>query len=303
MEPNAYLIADILPKYEIHLLGGGSGVGKTRFLFQLFISEWQEGRPVLGHKSYPVPYVYISMDRSRPSVGRTLATLGLEKVITRVVTREDLESPITAASMLKQANAKYPDAEVFFIEGFQTLVGDAGNNYTTVATFLSRITRYCNDNKITIVGVCHSPKLLIDESFKNTREMVLGSVAWGSYSDTNIVMSKDEKTGIITISVQPRNAGSENHSFTFNKSGKLIPLVQSTQAQRSDLRIYIESLGSGELISRKQVLDRAKEYGISRATAERVVDECFEDGMLEQFSWGNYVRTNRAVAPFEITIH
>ena len=86
--PLEFLIDGILPANEVHLLGVSSGSGKTTFTFQVFLAQWQKGEPLFGHQSNPVPYVYVSLDRSRSSVTRTLERLGLVEEITRIVCQE-----------------------------------------------------------------------------------------------------------------------------------------------------------------------------------------------------------------------
>src|SRR5690242_1448332 len=71
------LIDRILPVHEVHILGGPSGAGKTRWLFQM-LQEWKAGNSVLGYASNPVPYAYVSTDRSRESVKRTCEDLGID---------------------------------------------------------------------------------------------------------------------------------------------------------------------------------------------------------------------------------
>lgn len=272
-----FLIDEILPAREIHLLGGSSGSGKTTFLFQL-LADWQEGNPVLGHTSYPVPYAYISIDRSRTSVTRTLQRIGLENKITRVICREDLPSHVSLGSVLDAAKTILPDTEVFFIEGFQTLVGDKGNSYTPVAALLQQTTTYCARENVTIVGVCHSPKLRMEEGFQHPREIILGSVAWAAFSDTVITLNLEEKTGVITVSVMPRNAPSEQHYFVFSPpNGILIPPTNTPKALLIQL---VLARPMGDDISRQQIIEWADGLGASESSAERAIREMLSDGDL-----------------------
>lgn len=272
-----FLIEGILPAREVHLLGGSSGSGKTTFLFQI-LADWQEGLPVLGHDSHPVPYAYISIDRSRTSVTRTLERIGLQDRITRVICREDLPVHVSLATVLERARELLPDSQVFFIEGFQTLVGDKGNSYTPVAALLQATTTYCANENITIVGVCHSPKLRLEEGFQHPREIILGSVAWAAFSDTVITLNLNEQTGIITVSVLPRNAASEQHEFVFSPpNGVLIPPANNPKAL---LIIVVVALPIGEDVTRQQVIEWARNLGASESTAERVIRELLDEGEL-----------------------
>lgn len=285
--PNEFLIDGILPCNEIHLLAGSSGSGKTTWLFQM-LAEWQEGLPVLGHTSYPVPYTYLSVDRSSTSVKRTLQRLGLQDKINRMVCREHLPIGLTVATAIEVALKSFPDSKVFFIEGFQTLAGDRGNSYTPVAALLSATTAYCAKEGLTIIGVCHSPKMKMDEKFQHSREVVLGSVAWAAFSDTVITMDQAEDTGIITVRVMPRNAAKEDFQFRFGLNGVLVPVIAT--GGKADLELYIYSLASGSTISRQDILQTGHALNIASRTAERVITEALSDGVLEVASRGVYRR-------------
>lgn len=285
-----FLIADILPKGEVHLMGGSSGSGKTTLLFQI-LADFQAGNPVLGHPSYPVPYSYISVDRSRTSVTRTLQRLGLEREITRVICREDLPPDLNLLKVVRAAQKIYPDTKAFFIEGFQTMVGDKGNSYTPVAALLQATTTFCAEEGVTIVGICHSPKLKMEEGFQHPRETILGSVAWAAYSDTVITMNLNEKTGIITVSVMPRNAPSEHHDFIFSPpNGILVPPAQNPKSLLIQL---ILAQPIGEDVSRQQILEWAGSLEASTRTAERVITELHETGdLIDTLQRGVYRRAD-----------
>src|SRR5262245_1348737 len=57
-----FLIDQILPTQAVHLVSGPSGVGKTTFLLQL-LNDWNASKDVLGHKSFPGPFCFISCAR------------------------------------------------------------------------------------------------------------------------------------------------------------------------------------------------------------------------------------------------
>ena len=287
-----FLIEGILPTNEVHLLGGSSGSGKTTMVFQT-LAAWQEGLPVFGHTSNPVPYCYISMDRSRSSVNRTFERLGLSGVITRVICQEDLPSSANNITAVIDESLKiYPDAVFFVIEGYQTLVGDKGNSYAPVAGLLKRSATLCAKRKITILGVAHSPKMKVDEKFQHPREMLLGSVAWAAYSDTIITMDLDETKGIITVRILPRNAASEEHEYTFGPNGVLEPADSASPRDR--LRIKVAALPVGCTLMTADIIKMGDSVGAKQRTAERVIKDCVTNKVLARVDDGMYTRTHRS---------
>jgi len=285
-----FLVDGILPANEVHLLGGSSGSGKTTLVFQT-LAAWQEGRDVFGHKSFPVPYSYVSLDRSRSSVNRTLERLGLCSAITRVICQEELQGVITINAVIDASLKIHSDSVFFVVEGFQTLAGDKGNSYAPVAGLLKRSATLCSTRHITILGIAHSPKMKTDESFKHSRELILGSVAWGAYSDTIITVQLDEGTGNIAVNISPRNAAAEAFHYVFGAQGVLVPL--DSAKPRDAIKLKIESLAAGSSIMRTEILGWASAFGVSDKTGDRVITECLKNKVLDAISPGLYERTHR----------
>lgn len=289
-----YLIDEILPSKEVHLLAGSSGSGKTTWLFQT-IADWQDGRPILGHASHPVPYAYISIDRSRPSVIRTLQRLGLADRITRLVCREDINSDLSVASIISAAHIMFPDSQIFFIEGFLMLVGnkagvgEGGNSYLSVAALLSSTTAICARLGITIVGICHSPKLKEGENFRHARENVLGSAAWGGFSDTTITMDHDEKKNVITMLVMPRNAPKEEYRWKFGHNG-VLEQYKPTGGGKEEVELYIYGLETDAVVGRSEIKEAGEIAGVSERTVDTVIAAAIENGLLQSTGRGVYKR-------------
>ncbi len=288
-ETPEFLIDGILPANEVHLLGGSSGSGKTTLIFQT-LAEWQDGNPVFGHESHPVAYSYLSLDRSRSSVTRTLQRLELDQVITRVLCQEEfLGVANTVTEVVKTAIRLHPDSRFFIIEGFQTLVGDASNKYSQVSSLLRKTAELCSKYKITILGIAHSPKMKSDESFQHSRELILGSVAWGAYSDTIVTVQLDEGAGNITVKILPRNAASESFHYVFGNNGVLVPLENTKPREAMALRI--EAHGAGSIIHRSEILQWAVAYKTSERTGDRVIADCLKNKVLTAIDVGIYERT------------
>lgn len=295
-----FLIEGILPANEVHLLGGSSGSGKTTFAFQVLLANWQHSKPFFDHASYPVPYTYASLDRSRSSVMRTLGRLELQSEITRLVCQEDLpEDVIAPIATLKEILKCYPDSTLLIIEGIQLLAGDRGNGYVSVARVLKSMARFCSKYQITILGVCHTPKMRLDEGFQHPREALLGSVSWGAYSDTIIMLNLDELTKIITVNILPRNAPSEQHELIFGVNGVLEPFVRKTKQHQ--ILIRVAALSVGRPVTRTEILNWGKEGKISTRTCEMAIQNALENNFLEVIGNGIYERTSHAATVSDST--
>lgn len=293
-----FLIDGILPAGEAHLIGGASGSGKTTWIFQSFLAPWIAGQPVLDHESHPVPYVYISMDRLRSSVTRTLARLGLGDVITRVICLDEMpETCLTLPAILKFTHSKYPDFKLAIIEGFALIAGERTNGYSAVGHLMRKTSRLCAESGLTIIGVCHAPKMRIDEGFQHSRELLLGSVSWAAYSDTIIVLNMDELTNVITVKVMPRNAAMESHELRFGANGVLEPAVRA--GKRDVICLKIGSLTPARPVTRAEILQWGKALSITSRTCERAIKFCLENKVLEAIGDGIYERTRLSLPPLD----
>jgi RecA-family ATPase len=302
-ESPEFLIEGILPAREMHLLGGSSGSGKTTLVFQT-LADWQDGTSVFGHESNPVPYSYLSLDRSRSSVTRTLERLGLEKRITRILCQDSFKKTGNIVEVITAAQKEHSDSQFFVVEGFQTLAGDKGNSYAPVANLLRLSTTVCTERGVTILGVCHSPKMKIDESFQHSRELILGSVAWGAYSDTIVTVQLDEQTGNVGVRVSPRNAAAESFHYVFGHNGVLVPLLAAKP--KDAIKLKIESLPAGSTLLRSEVVSWAQSYKVSSKTGDRALAECVKNKVLDSIEVGVYERTDRVplkiAADFNVTV-
>jgi RecA-family ATPase len=287
-----FLVEGILPANEVHLLGGASGSGKTTFTFQCFLHEWQNGRDFLGHRSNAVPYSYISLDRSRASVMRTLERLNLQNEITRVICQEDIPDDCNAiGQVIEKVASIHTDSKLLVVEGYQLAAGEKGNSYNPVAQLLKRTGKICIKKQITVLGICHSPKLKSDERYSHPRESIMGSAAWGAYSDTIIVLDLNESTGIITTRVLPRNAASEQYEFVFGTNGMFEPAVRGSK--KDTLRIRIASLAVGLTLMTSDIMEIGKHLGTKETTVKEVIRECVTNKVLIKIDDGMYTRSSQ----------
>ena len=223
-----YLVDYILPSREVHLIGGPSGSGKSTWVFQTLI-DWSEGKHILGYESHPVPWVYVSTDRSVEGVERVFERMKIDPERIPFASTLGAESDQIGAH-LDAGLKRVPNARLFVVEGMSGLVPESSRSqnggYSTVRRFLGRLARLCHEGDITIIGVVHSPKMKEDSRYTNPRQRVMGSVAWAAYTETIFLVEefklddpahKDDRTLICL----PRNAPSQYVNLRF-QSGRLV---------------------------------------------------------------------------------
>jgi len=292
MSKNPFIIETIFPAREVHLFVGPSGVGKTRFLFQL-IADWVQGKPIFGHKSYPVPFVYVSCDRSLDSVNRTLEQLGITTEIPRF-SPVDMEYMETLDTILKKVESDFPESRVLFIEGIASLVdGGKVNDYHIVSRFLKRLTRLCKKNDWTIIGVGHATKTKENERYLNPRERCLGSVAWGGFSETVVMLDSvdpgnKEKFKYRNVYLLPRNAREEMYEMEFD-NGILTPVQSKPEVYgQNKIKNFVYSLSQGETFTFDEAYGHAT---ASKSYTYKVLGELEQIGVVKRIKSGLYCFT------------
>lgn len=187
-----YLIDGILPTQEVNLLAGVSDAGKTRWLFH-WILDWADGKKVLGYKTTPVPWVYVSGDRTERNAIRTLQCMGVDP--DRIPLIPAFGAQEKSRDKIMEEIAKR-GAQFAIIEAFQSLVDAPGHGHQ-VKSFLSKMSAFTENykmfpNGLTILGVVESPKLKPNERYTDPRQRVSGVSAWGYYSQTIFLIERPD---------------------------------------------------------------------------------------------------------------
>lgn len=225
--PDAYdfLIDPIMPKYTVHLLVGPSGAGKTTWLINM-LKTWSRGDSVFSYKSNPVPWMYLSLDRTEEENIRVFTRVGVHSSRVKRPTRtEQRKKGETLLFYLGKLKTKYPEIELFIIDGFQMATPEGKvSDYGIVSTFLNEIKEFCAAKRVTVIGVCHENKTKKNEDYQATRDKTLGSVAWPSCSGLIISLApadKDDPTCTVRdLVLLPRDAPPRTFQYDW-KDGML----------------------------------------------------------------------------------
>jgi RecA-family ATPase len=228
---NEYLLDVILPKHEVHLLGGPSGAGKTRWLLKTLL-DWQQGLPVLGYQSYPVPWAYVNADRSQASYQRTMCDMGLDPASIRTIAAWDEQ--LAWHQIIDQMESL--DSELFVVESFGSFVPGTSTS-RDVKQHLQHAGRFLQRAKKTIIGVVESPKMKPYETYENPRQRISGAAAWGHFSETIFLMemsnAEDPSCSGRQLYVCPRNGPGQSLDMIFDSRGCLVPSKLNEKPSKS----------------------------------------------------------------------
>lgn len=171
------ILEEWLPKNRVHLLGGPSDAGKTRYTLPSMIA--------LGK-----PWVYVAGDRSLLDAKDTIMSLGLPEEEIRIIPAFGPDEK-ELAEVFMAVKRLTPLPEIVVIEGLQRLCPDR-NRHKVVSRFLGSCEKFiqpgpgCPDG-MTILGVCEAPKMKPHERYANPRDRISGSATW-AYAASTVMM-------------------------------------------------------------------------------------------------------------------
>lgn len=174
-------LQDVLTPRRVHLLGGVSDAGKTRFILPALLS-WATAPP----------WVYVAGDRTLDDAQDSMRDMGIAPATVPMVPAFGEHNKASWLEIKLAVDRAYPQAELIVVEGFQDLVPGQGRK-TEVREFLSAVSAYLNPspqhpNGLTILGVVESPKLKPHEQYSNPRQRVSGPSGWGYHASTILLI-------------------------------------------------------------------------------------------------------------------
>lgn len=286
-----YVIEDLLPSHQVHLIGGPSGSGKTTLMFQMY-KAFEKGDLFLGRSTKPVKFAYISGDRPARSVGETQGRLGVDFKVYSLVDRDQVGADL--ANEILPALTKFygykPD--FVYVDGFTALVpGGEMNSYSHVAKWLGSLQRYCEKHTITILGACHTTKAKEGQKFLNPRQRIAGSVAWAGFSETVIIIEppeEDEVGNQRRVMLLPRNHPGEILMMHFNEEGVLCLPESHANREEEAAFIMVDLLPNGGRFNHGDLWTEAKEKGVPRRSFDRWLATMIEQKLIRRIKKGVY---------------
>lgn len=224
------LIDILLPRHRVHVLGGVSDAGKTRFIIPAML-DFASGKPLFAHTSHPVPWAYVSGDRSLQEARDTINSMKINPDTISIIPAfgkddKNLTQILSCASQLR------PRPELLIIEGFQDM--PLGDRRKEVRSFLSAANAHCQPssefpNGLTLIGILESPKMRPNEKYANPRQRISGVSSWGFHTSTVMLLeaTKDDpayETEYRDIWFCVKNGKRTKYSLIFDEKGRLKPL-------------------------------------------------------------------------------
>lgn len=312
-----YIIDKVFTGRRVHMLAGPSGVNKTTWLLPT-IKDWSEGKDVMGYKSYPAPYMYISCDRPLDGIGEVLERLGLQdwKICCHSLgsIREKFKLGSTRKLDVKDFTELFPRIKVFFIEGIASLRGSSRNpnDYAENMQYWSEIGHMCEDRDVTIFGVTHCAKAKPGEKYDNPRDQIIGSVGLPASTDTVMIMQFDESKDVTNkgrrLFVLPRNVAPFVMRYRLGEKGGLLPVTEEEWQENEERHKAVhkqEAISNAkrtmildsllihwkdrmEPFTMREIVDYAELNGSSKTAAYRWKDDKIESRELIEVKQGQF---------------
>ena len=220
-----FIIDGLFPAQRIHLVGGNSDAGKTRWLLPTF-HRWARGLPFLSHSCHPVLWAYVSTDRLQAEAEDTMWSMGLDPAEIPLIPAFGRDNKGWVQIFQIASQMKY---QLLVIEGFSDFVGD-GNNKKEIRELLCRMASFlepCADfpNGLTIIGVMESPKQKPHEAYADPRQRISGASGWVYHSSTVVLISPNDPEGANssrTLYFCLKNGPRLTYQADFDESGRLV---------------------------------------------------------------------------------
>lgn|SRR5262245_39690899 len=280
-----YLFDNIFALGSVNLLAGMSGIGKTRFAFQL-CEEIEEHSSILKIPALvPVRTIYFALDRPLAALHKTLNTMGLSKA---------LDTPIV--SLFDRARAfddltLPPPSELqgynlVIIDGIDCLIPKLTDS-RDVGRMLVKCSKLAQAKQVAILGLLGTAKVKEGEGYAHPRERIIGSSYWGRLSEEIIIIDngKSEDPAMRQATILRRNGPETSFVLAF-EDGRLVP-ENLIKPDTKDLEIF-ERLP--EIFDTFAAYELAEALLISRATLFRALRKLLKNGLLRQPQQGHYIK-------------
>jgi hypothetical protein len=278
------IMGNLIPGYEgwfargsVHLVGGVSGAGKSRFMLPRLKAQFH-CEPVLGHRTFGHPYLVLLADRDEGALERSLNGMDPEIAEHCVLLADGsgVRGVQAAIEMRYEETGVLP--VVVFIEGIDFVLGNV-NDADTVGPLMGSLMKVARHYRIAMIGSLGSAKLKTKEQWAAKRSALIGSQAWARRAETVMVIEGEDDSQR-NLTVQSRNGKAEKYSLAFDISGNLHETEIESPVEMP-LPKFAKERAQGE-DGWFTVLDFQNHSGMSKAYANRLVKDAYDGGLLRQ---------------------
>lgn len=285
-----FLIEGLMPAREFSLVAGSSGVGKTKLTIQL-VMALEAGESFFGHPTKPSKCLYVACDRGRDSFKRSMDAYGLAYDAFAWVVERDAPALSTEtllsrpAQILEWTHRKHPGTKLVVLDGLSGLVKDVCD-YQGVKAMVRQCQDRCESFDMAVLGTVHATKIRTLDKICNPRERVLGTVAWGGFSEMVISLDhekpEDPQNPFRVVNLCNHSGASLRWRVVCDSQGRLVEV----DAERDLLDILDGIVGQipPEGLDRDQLETLASGIGeaVNRRTFYDWVARAIDSGILRR---------------------
>lgn len=188
-----FIVQDLFPRNEIHLISGSLSVGKTTLALQWY-DDFMHGRDILGHKSYPAAGCYVTCNRSRNHIRNRMDDLAIPLDLPHLSLVENAShDEFMLECAYKFAAAIVPHLRVLFLDGIQSLIAGNPNDTRCMDAFMVNAQRFCRSHELTIIGIAFASKSKEGAGYENVLERTAGATSLVGQADTRINLDRWSK--------------------------------------------------------------------------------------------------------------
>lgn len=312
-DPSTCQFADdgwLLPTKAVHLLAGVPGAGKT-CLSAWMLRQLRDGAALFGHAArVPTAVGVIVGDRGWASHARWFGAVGLADI-----PHYSFHDDSTFRwERLKQADGwmwtllhaidslELPRGALLLVDPLGAFLGGDLLNYTRVFCAMGELSQLCIHRELTILGTAHAAKQRFGRQFQYTRpqDRILGTTALVGCADTVMYLATPDETRkkYWELTCAPHHAPTTTFTFTRGSDGlfkfvaaKIAEPGGATSVNLEARRVQVVYAAIGtEPTPINDILERAAQERVSRATVFRALNDLAQAQLIEQCEERGYWR-------------
>jgi hypothetical protein len=304
-----YLIDDLVPTNQVHVLSGSPGVGKSAFIVSL-IKKLQTTDELFGRKIRRPPFIGLLVaDRSWGDYEQWFTRCGIPPVPHTHI-QDGADTDLRRLEQAKTAEARInylvecwqrlnpPRGSLLLADPISAFIKGNLNDYSNVFSYMMWLSRKVEQEDWTVIGVLHGGKQKgnPDERYVRPQDRILGSAAFNGCAGTSMYLAAKEETtsGSPELTVAPHRVESWTCKLQWSEPGPTGTLEITNElvvheTSPGKLAEFAERFPAGLEISTNAIIEQAPE--LSRRTITNYLRRAEKAGLLKQPKRGLWVRS------------